>query len=53
MATLLIAAWLLAEPLRPLGLAGGACILGGNVLVAAGTSPRPTGDAAVGALESG
>ncbi|HLK90213.1 MAG TPA: DMT family transporter [Polyangia bacterium] len=35
-ATPILAVWLLAEPLRPLGLAGGAFILGGIVLVAAG-----------------
>jgi drug/metabolite transporter (DMT)-like permease len=52
-ATLFLAAWLLAEPIRPLGLCGGACILGGIVLVAAGASPRRTGGAAVGALERG
>ena len=39
-ATLFLAAWLLAEPLRPLGLAGGACILGGIVMVAAGATTR-------------
>jgi drug/metabolite transporter (DMT)-like permease len=52
-ATLFLAAWLLAEPLRPLGLAGGACILGGIVMVAAGASPRQTGGAAIGAIEPG
>ncbi|HEY4394287.1 MAG TPA: EamA family transporter [Polyangia bacterium] len=52
-ATLFLAAWLLAEPLSPLGLAGGACILGGIVMVAAGASPRRTGEAAVGAVEPG
>jgi drug/metabolite transporter (DMT)-like permease len=52
-ATLFLAAWLLAEPLRPLGLAGGACILGGIVLVAAGSSPRRTGDTTVGVPEGG
>jgi DME family drug/metabolite transporter len=50
-ATPFLAAWLLAEPLRPLGLAGGACILGGIVMVAAGSSPRRTADDAVAALE--
>ena len=39
-ATPFLAAWLLAEPLRPLGLTGGALIVGGIVLVAAG-SPLP------------
>jgi drug/metabolite transporter (DMT)-like permease len=52
-ATLFLAAWLLAEPLRPLGLAGGACLLGGIVMVAAGASPRRAGDATVGAQEGG
>ncbi|HVU53075.1 MAG TPA: DMT family transporter [Polyangia bacterium] len=32
-ATLFLAAWLLAEPLRPLGLVGGALLCGGIVLV--------------------
>jgi drug/metabolite transporter (DMT)-like permease len=33
-ATIFLAAWLLDEPLRPLGLAGGALIMTGIVLVA-------------------
>ncbi len=37
-ATLFLAAWLLAEPLRPLGLLGGALIVGGIIAVA--FSPR-------------
>jgi drug/metabolite transporter (DMT)-like permease len=52
-ATLFLAAWLLAEPLRPLGLLGGASILGGIVMVAAGASPPRTDGAAVGAIEAG
>lgn len=35
-ATLFLAAWLLAEPLRPLGLLGGGLLLGGIVLVSLG-----------------
>jgi len=50
-ATPILAAWLLAEPLRPLGITGGAGIIGGIVMVAAGASPRRTEDAAVVALE--
>jgi drug/metabolite transporter (DMT)-like permease len=41
-ATLFLAAWLLGEPLRPLGLLGGLLIMGGIVLVAAAAPPRPT-----------
>ncbi|HVV48787.1 MAG TPA: DMT family transporter, partial [Polyangia bacterium] len=33
-ATLFLAAWLLAEPLRPLGLAGAGCLFAGIVMVA-------------------
>jgi drug/metabolite transporter (DMT)-like permease len=33
-ATLFLAAWLLGEPIRPLGLGGGALIIGGIVAVA-------------------
>jgi drug/metabolite transporter (DMT)-like permease len=33
-ATLFLAAWLLAEPIRPLGLLGGALIVAGIVAVA-------------------
>ncbi|HVZ89048.1 MAG TPA: DMT family transporter [Polyangia bacterium] len=40
-ATPLLAAWLLAEPLRPLGLLGGALIVGGIVMVAAGATRAP------------
>jgi drug/metabolite transporter (DMT)-like permease len=36
-ATPILAVWLLAEPLRPLGVAGGAFILAGIVMVAAGS----------------
>jgi drug/metabolite transporter (DMT)-like permease len=43
-ATPLLAAWLLAEPLRPLGLAGGALIVGGIVMVAGGSPLRAAGD---------
>jgi drug/metabolite transporter (DMT)-like permease len=39
-ATLFLAAWLLGEPLRPLGLVGGALLCGGIVLVSLG--PRAT-----------
>jgi drug/metabolite transporter (DMT)-like permease len=39
-ATLFLAAWLLDEPLRPLGLLGSALIIGGIVLVTAGAAPR-------------
>jgi drug/metabolite transporter (DMT)-like permease len=39
-ATLFLAAWLLAEPLRPLGLVGGALLCGGIVLVSRGVRPR-------------
>jgi len=40
-ATLFLAAWLLAEPLRPLGLLGGGLLLGGIALVSLGTRARP------------
>jgi drug/metabolite transporter (DMT)-like permease len=40
-ATPLLAAWLLAEPLRPLGLLGGAFIVTGIVMVAAGSRRPP------------
>jgi drug/metabolite transporter (DMT)-like permease len=40
-ATLFLAAWLLAEPLRPLGLHGGALLCGGIVLVSLGGRSRP------------
>jgi drug/metabolite transporter (DMT)-like permease len=46
-ATPLLAAWLLAEPLRPLGVVGGALILGGIVMVAGGSgskAPPPATD---------
>jgi drug/metabolite transporter (DMT)-like permease len=40
-ATLFLAAWLLAEPLRPLGLLGGGLLVGGIVLVSlGGAAPR-------------
>jgi drug/metabolite transporter (DMT)-like permease len=39
-ATLFLAAWLLAEPLRPLGLLGGALLCGGIVLVSRGARAR-------------
>jgi DME family drug/metabolite transporter len=39
-ATLFLAAWLLAEPVRPLGLGGGALIVAGIVMVALGGSSR-------------
>jgi drug/metabolite transporter (DMT)-like permease len=39
-ATLFLAAWLLAEPLRPLGLLGGALLCGGIVLVSLGGRRR-------------
>ena len=38
-ATLFLAAWLLAEPLRALGLVGGALLVMGIVLVTVGTKP--------------
>jgi drug/metabolite transporter (DMT)-like permease len=40
-ATIFLAAWLLDEPLRPLGLAGGALIMTGIVLVASPAARRP------------
>jgi len=40
-ATLFLAAWLLAEPLRVLGLTGGALLVGGIVLVAFGSASSP------------
>jgi drug/metabolite transporter (DMT)-like permease len=40
-ATLFLAAWLLAEPLRALGLAGGALLISGIVLVTFGTPSPP------------
>jgi drug/metabolite transporter (DMT)-like permease len=41
-ATLFLAAWLLAEPLRPLGLLGGGLLVAGIVLVSAGGArPAP------------
>ena len=46
-ATLFLAAWLLGEPLRPLGLLGGALIMSGIVLVAAAAPPRPPARAMV------
>jgi drug/metabolite transporter (DMT)-like permease len=46
-ATPILAAWLLAEPLRPLVVTGGAGIIGGIVMVAAGASPRRAEEAAV------
>ncbi len=39
-ATLFLAAWLLAEPLRALGLTGGALLIGGIVLVTFGSPSR-------------
>jgi drug/metabolite transporter (DMT)-like permease len=39
-ATLFLSAWLLAEPLRPLGVLGGALIVAGIVMVATGGRPR-------------
>jgi drug/metabolite transporter (DMT)-like permease len=39
-ATLFLAAWLLAEPLRVLGLTGGALLVGGIVLVTFGSPAR-------------
>jgi drug/metabolite transporter (DMT)-like permease len=41
-ATLFLAAWLLAEPLRPLGLLGGGLLCGGIVLVSFGDRPSAT-----------
>jgi drug/metabolite transporter (DMT)-like permease len=53
-ATLFLAAWLLAEPIRPLGLLGAGCLFAGIVLVAWSASPRGAPrDAAVDALEVG
>lgn len=40
-ATLFLAAWLLAEPLRALGLTGGALLIGGIVLVTFGSAHAP------------
>jgi len=39
-ATLFLAAWLLGEPLRPLGLLGGGLLVGGILLVSAGANGR-------------
>jgi drug/metabolite transporter (DMT)-like permease len=39
-ATLFLAAWLLAEPLRPLGLLGGGLLIAGIALVSLGGRPR-------------
>ena len=40
-ATLFLAAWLLAEPLRALGLTGGALLIAGIVLVTLGSTSPP------------